>query len=105
MADGPGLCKPAWGATLSAEFGGLQAALVDVAFGGRRVDFRSGPYECAEGADAVVLLTEWDQFRALDFARIKSVMKAPVVIDLRNIYRPEDMAGHGLTYVSIGRPG
>jgi UDPglucose 6-dehydrogenase len=68
------------------------------------VDFRSGPYECVEGADSVVILTEWDQFRALDFARMKSLMAAPVMIDLRNIYRPEDMAGHGLTYVSIGRP-
>jgi UDPglucose 6-dehydrogenase len=69
-----------------------------------KVDFRSGPYEAVEGADAVVLLTEWDQFRALDFERLKSLAKAPVMIDLRNVYRPEDMAAAGIRYVSIGRP-
>ncbi|MDB5454157.1 MAG: UDP-glucose 6-dehydrogenase [Caulobacteraceae bacterium] len=68
------------------------------------LDFRSGPYEAIDGADAVVLLTEWDQFRALDFERLKSLLKAPVMIDLRNVYRPEDMAAHGIRYVSIGRP-
>lgn len=67
------------------------------------VDFRAGPYEAIDGADAVVLLTEWDQFRALDFDRVKGLLKAPMLIDLRNVYRAEDMAGRGLTYVSIGR--
>jgi UDPglucose 6-dehydrogenase len=68
------------------------------------VDFRPGPYEAIEAADAVVILTEWDQFRALDFDRVKTLLKAPILVDLRNIYRPEDMAAHGLTYVSVGRP-
>ena len=53
------------------------------------VDFKDGPYEAAEGADALVIITEWDQFRALDLDRIKLLMKQPVMIDLRNIYKPE----------------
>ena len=67
------------------------------------VNFASGPYDCVQGADAVVIITEWDQFRALDFDRIKDALKAPVVIDLRNVYRPEDMRAKGFTYVSVGR--
>jgi UDPglucose 6-dehydrogenase len=60
-------------------------------------------YEALEGADGVVLLTEWNEFRALDFARMKSLLKHPLMIDLRNIYRPAQMAAHGFTYVSVGR--
>ena len=55
-------------------------------------------------ADALVIVTEWRQFRALDLKRIKQEMKHPVVVDLRNIYRPDEMAAHGFTYESIGRP-
>jgi len=65
------------------------------------VTFCDGPYHCAEGADALVIVTEWEQFRALDFERVRSVMKKPVVVDLRNVYRPEEMAG--FAYHSIGR--
>ncbi|MGY3697186.1 UDPglucose 6-dehydrogenase [Bradyrhizobium sp. USDA 3240] len=61
-------------------------------------------YECAHQADALVIVTEWRQFRALDLKRIKQEMKHPVVVDLRNIYRPDEMAAHGFTYDSIGRP-
>ena len=61
------------------------------------------PYACAQDADALVIVTEWEQFRALDFARLKTVMARPVVVDLRNIYRPEDMVRNGFVYVSIGR--
>jgi UDPglucose 6-dehydrogenase len=68
------------------------------------VTFATGPYDCVQGADAVVLITEWDQFRALDFERIKDALKAPVVIDLRNIYRPDEMRALGFTYQSVGRP-
>jgi UDPglucose 6-dehydrogenase len=68
------------------------------------VSFATGPYDCVQGADAVVIVTEWDQFRALDFARIKDALKAPVVIDLRNIYNPAEMRAHGFKYVSVGRP-
>ena len=60
-------------------------------------------YDCVAGADALVFCTEWVQFRALDLARIKSAMAQPVVIDLRNIYRPEDMAAAGFVYESVGR--
>ena len=67
------------------------------------VDFKSGPYEAAEGADALVIITEWDQFRALDLDEVKRLMRSPLVIDLRNIYRPEEMAGRGIRYVSVGR--
>ncbi|MBE7219959.1 MAG: UDP-glucose/GDP-mannose dehydrogenase family protein, partial [Caulobacteraceae bacterium] len=67
------------------------------------VTFCDGPYAVAEGADALVLLTEWDSFRALDLDRIKRLMHAPVVVDLRNIYRPDDMARRGFRYASIGR--
>jgi UDPglucose 6-dehydrogenase len=69
------------------------------------VAFKGGPYEAAEGADALVIITEWDQFRALDFARLKASMKAAVLVDLRNVYRPEDMRGQGFAYTSIGRRG
>ena len=67
------------------------------------VAFKSGAYDAAEGADALVILTEWDQFRALDLDRLKSLLKAPVVVDLRNVYKPAEMVRHGFTYASIGR--
>ncbi len=70
----------------------------------REVAFKTGPYEVADGADAVVILTEWDQFRALDLDRLKDLMRGLVVVDLRNIYRPEELRARGFTYVSIGRP-
>ena len=60
-------------------------------------------YETMGGADAVSIITEWNQFRALDLERAKGLLKAPVMIDLRNIYDPEDMALAGFTYVSVGR--
>ena len=66
--------------------------------------FEEDPYACAAGADVLVIVTEWDAFRALDLMRIKEVMTAPVVVDLRNIYRPQDMKRRGFTYTSIGRP-
>ncbi len=61
-------------------------------------------YDAMRGADAVVLATEWNQFRNLDLARMKSLLRAPVLIDLRNVYDPERVAAHGLHYVSVGRP-
>src|SRR5471032_2336692 len=60
-------------------------------------------YECATGAEALVNCTEWEQFRALDFKRLKTVMAMPVLIDLRNIYLPEEVARHGFSYESVGR--
>ncbi|MEY3293382.1 MAG: hypothetical protein RJB12_1153 [Pseudomonadota bacterium] len=67
------------------------------------VQFRDGPYEAVTGADVVVILTEWDQFRALDIDRIKGLMRQPVMVDLRNVYRPEEMRTRGFRYASIGR--
>src|SRR6266478_2988419 len=61
-------------------------------------------YQAMEGADALVLITEWNEFRALDLARVGWLLANPLVIDLRNIYQPAEMATAGLTYVSIGRP-
>ncbi|MEP0324357.1 UDP-glucose dehydrogenase family protein [Bauldia litoralis] len=61
-------------------------------------------YDCATGADALVIVTEWESFRALDFARIKSVMKQPLLVDFRNIYPPSELHAHGFTYRSVGRP-
>jgi UDPglucose 6-dehydrogenase len=69
------------------------------------VTYCNDAYSCADGADALVIATEWEQFRALDLARLKQIMARPVVVDLRNIYRPDEMARHGLTYVCVGRPG
>ncbi|WP_441229176.1 UDP-glucose dehydrogenase family protein [Tardiphaga sp. 215_C5_N2_1] len=60
-------------------------------------------YACATGADALVIVTEWEQFRALDLAQVKQKMKQPVIVDLRNIYRPEEMEKAGFTYESVGR--
>lgn len=68
------------------------------------VTFATGPYDCVQNADAVVIITEWDQFRALDLGRMKDALKTPIVIDLRNIYSPAEMRAKGFDYVSVGRP-
>jgi len=67
------------------------------------VAFKESPYDAAESADALVIITEWDQFRALDLNRIKLLMRSPVMIDLRNIYKPQDMRAQGFVYTSVGR--
>ena len=67
------------------------------------LDYRSDPYEAMDGADALILVTEWNAFRALDLGRVKRLLRRPLVIDLRNIYKPEEMAAMGLAYHSIGR--
>jgi UDPglucose 6-dehydrogenase len=67
------------------------------------VAFCQGPYECVEDVDVAVIVTEWEQFRALDLARMRDLMACPVVIDLRNVYRPEDMKKAGFAYTCIGR--
>ena len=68
------------------------------------VHYTKDAYDCARDADALVLVTEWDTFRALDLRRLKAALASPVVVDLRNVYRPDEMRRHGFTYVSIGRP-
>ena len=69
----------------------------------RDVEFRSGPYEAVTGADCAVIITEWDEFRALDLDRVKDLMRRPLMVDLRNIYKPEELRPRGFTYVSVGR--
>jgi UDPglucose 6-dehydrogenase len=66
----------------------------------RNVDFKNGPYD---GVDCAVIITEWDEFRALDLDRVREVMNRPLVVDLRNIYRPDEMRSRGFTYLSVGR--
>jgi UDPglucose 6-dehydrogenase len=60
------------------------------------------PYECARGAEALVIVTEWDSFRALDFKRLAELMASPSIVDLRNVYRPEDVRRRGFRYVGVG---
>src|SRR5580693_9368351 len=79
-----------------AGMGQAQALLQDVTY-------CQDAYDCAEAADALVIATEWEQFRALDLERLRDLMACPVVIDLRNVYRPEDMSRCGFAYVSVGR--
>jgi UDPglucose 6-dehydrogenase len=67
------------------------------------IEFCDGPYACAKGADALAIVTEWEQFRALDFERLKGVMKQAVLVDLRNVYHPEEL--QGFAYHGIGRGG
>jgi UDPglucose 6-dehydrogenase len=69
------------------------------------VQYCSGAYVAAEGAHAVVIATEWEQFRALDLGRLKSVMAQPVIVDLRNIYRADEMKRAKFRYVAVGRAG
>src|SRR5262245_52315218 len=68
------------------------------------VTFCGDAYNCAEGASVLVIVTEWEQFRALDFDRLKTVMARPIVVDLRNVYRAEDIVRQGFVYESVGRP-
>jgi UDPglucose 6-dehydrogenase len=67
------------------------------------VEYAEDPYACAAGADALVIVTEWDLFRALDLERLKAALTRPVLVDLRNIYRPDEMLKAGFRYVSVGR--
>jgi UDPglucose 6-dehydrogenase len=79
-----------------AGMGQAQALLANVAY-------CENAYDCAEGADALVIATEWEQFRALDLERLRDLMACPVVVDLRNVYRPEEMQRHGFAYACVGR--
>ncbi|WP_026612689.1 UDP-glucose 6-dehydrogenase [Ensifer aridi] len=68
------------------------------------MDYATDPYDAAAQADALVIITEWNEFRALDFDRLKSIMNTPLLVDLRNIYRKDEVAKHGFHYASVGRP-
>lgn len=65
--------------------------------------FCTDPYDCAAGASVLAIITEWDEFRALDLGRLHDAMHAPVVVDLRNVYRPEDMRRRGFTFHAVGK--
>jgi UDPglucose 6-dehydrogenase len=67
------------------------------------IEYASSVYACLDQADAMVLITEWDMFRALDIAKVKRLLNQPIIVDLRNVYRPHEMEQAGITYVSIGR--
>ena len=67
------------------------------------IEYCEGPYQAIEGADALAIVTEWDAFRALDFARVKSLLKSPVLVDLRNIYNRAEVEAAGFSYTAIGR--
>lgn len=67
------------------------------------IDWCENAYDTMQDADAVAIITEWNEFRALDLERVKSLLKSPVLVDLRNIYQPEEMASAGFNYLSIGR--
>ncbi len=68
------------------------------------VTYCADAYDTMKGADAAVLLTEWNQFRNLDLPRMKTLLKAPILVDLRNVYTPADMKAAGFSYICIGRP-
>jgi len=68
------------------------------------VDFLGDPYAVADGADALVIVTEWDAFRALNLGRIAGLLRTPILVDLRNIYPPEDVTAAGLRYHGVGKP-
>jgi len=78
---------------------GMEAAKAYLA----NVTFCEDAYDCAQGASALVIVTEWEQFRALDFERLKTLVERPVLVDLRNIYPPEEVARAGFAYESVGR--
>lgn len=68
------------------------------------VDFAPDAYEAAAGADALLILTEWEEFAALDLDRLRTLVKYPIVLDGRNLYDPQEMIDHGFSYYSVGRP-
>ena len=71
---------------------------------GSNIEFTQDSYDAATGADALLILTEWEEFASLDLTRLRKLLKYPIVIDGRNLYDPAVMAAHGFTYYSVGRP-
>ena len=67
------------------------------------VVYAKDAYDCATGAEALVIVTEWDAFRALDFDRLKAALARPLLVDLRNVYKPDEALRHGFDYVGVGR--
>ena len=69
----------------------------------REVQLRNDPYDLAQGCDALVIITDWNEFKQLNLARIRDIMRQPIIVDGRNIYEPETMRALGFTYRGIGR--
>jgi UDPglucose 6-dehydrogenase len=70
---------------------------------GNRITYAATNYDALKGADALVIVTEWSEFRRPDFNRMRTLMKAPIIFDGRNLFTPDQMKQHGFTYYSIGR--
>jgi UDPglucose 6-dehydrogenase len=70
---------------------------------GTGIEFGQDSYQTAKGSDALLILTEWEEFASLDLERLRSLMKYPIVLDGRNLYDPTEMAKHGFSYHSVGR--
>jgi UDPglucose 6-dehydrogenase len=68
-----------------------------------KIDYYNNPYQAAKNADALIVLTEWNEFKQIDLAKLKKIMKSPVLFDGRNIYHPELMKKIGFMYYSVGR--
>ena len=68
------------------------------------IEFAGDPYQAAKGADAVLILTEWEEFATLDLDELRKAVKYPIVLDGRNLYDPATMMAHGFSYYSVGRP-
>jgi UDPglucose 6-dehydrogenase len=69
-----------------------------------QITYCRDPYDAAEGAEVLVIATEWNEFRALEWNRLKGLLVQPLVVDLRNLYKPSRMVEEGFRYISIGRP-
>jgi UDPglucose 6-dehydrogenase len=72
---------------------------------GERVEYQASNYQCAEGADALALVTEWHDYRRPNFERLHSIMRTPVVVDGRNVWEPSELRAAGFTYYGVGRGG
>jgi UDPglucose 6-dehydrogenase len=71
---------------------------------GSKISYADSSYAALTGADALVIVTEWNEFREPDFARMRKALRSPIIFDGRNLYNPEQIRAHGFTYISIGRP-
>ena len=69
----------------------------------KNIEYCKNPYDAAKNADALLILTEWNEFKEMDLNKIKSIMKNPLIFDGRNIHNPDDMREKGFSYISIGR--
>ena len=69
----------------------------------KNIEWHNDPYDACKKSDALVILTEWNQFRALDLKKLKKILNKPIIIDLRNIYNPEELKNIGFEYYSLGR--